>query len=258
MAKTLHYHVDLLRKHCRICGSKFAGTKYDCASFTSELQQCFNVYVESDEIDMHPDKFCKNCKRAIERNHSSTPVRVRKVPVCIEWRKHSRNECVVCEYYGKRGRKKKVVTTTNITQSHLGPIPHGKINEVDVTTGHAATANSIMHRVNEVCGAKYRAKEPLHQARFSGYNSTDLDCQICKETLDQPVQLLCQRNHLFCSDCLKEWLRTSPTCPLCRVTVTAISVTAIPVALKNIIQVNKQLKFLSKKKKSKKHMALRN
>lgn len=40
----------------------------------------------------------------------------------------------------------------------------------------------------------------------------ELVCSICSELLWIPLRTKC--NHAFCSSCIREWLRTSPTCPL--------------------------------------------
>jgi len=44
------------------------------------------------------------------------------------------------------------------------------------------------------------------------------DCSICQGQLDGPISLPC--GHLFCEECVSEWLDREPTCPLCRSQVT--------------------------------------
>jgi hypothetical protein len=41
------------------------------------------------------------------------------------------------------------------------------------------------------------------------------DCPICMVHPRAPVRTRC--NHIFCFECIAEWARTNPTCPLCRV-----------------------------------------
>ena len=43
------------------------------------------------------------------------------------------------------------------------------------------------------------------------------DCTICQDRLSDPVILRC--NHIFCEDCVSEWLDRESTCPLCRAIV---------------------------------------
>ncbi|XP_070575345.1 uncharacterized protein [Ptychodera flava] len=47
-------------------------------------------------------------------------------------------------------------------------------------------------------------------------------CPICKEVLDGPVQIVC--GHIYCSECLREWVSASTTvsrCPICRFGITS-------------------------------------
>ncbi|KAH9702989.1 RING-type domain-containing protein [Citrus sinensis] len=42
-------------------------------------------------------------------------------------------------------------------------------------------------------------------------------CAICQEKMHAPILLQCK--HLFCEDCVSEWLERERTCPLCRALV---------------------------------------
>lgn len=39
-------------------------------------------------------------------------------------------------------------------------------------------------------------------------------CSICRDILNDPVQ--CRSGHLFCRNCIKQWLAKHPNCPTCR------------------------------------------
>lgn len=57
------------------------------------------------------------------------------------------------------------------------------------------------------------------------------DCSICMNTLRRPVILPC--NHMFCEDCIGEWLQDHSSCPLCRLHLSpnADSLQAMPAAV---------------------------
>ncbi|XP_025417843.1 uncharacterized RING finger protein T02C1.1-like isoform X2 [Sipha flava] len=43
---------------------------------------------------------------------------------------------------------------------------------------------------------------------------SDFTCSICLDTFKKPSVLECK--HVFCYKCLKDWLSTKRTCPMCR------------------------------------------
>ncbi|XP_077998240.1 uncharacterized protein LOC144451311 [Glandiceps talaboti] len=62
-----------------------------------------------------------------------------------------------------------------------------------------------------------------------------MDCLICKEVLDEPVQLICEGNHIFCAPCIAEWVQNSPSCPICRKSITETSVLSVPTHFINLL-----------------------
>lgn len=44
-------------------------------------------------------------------------------------------------------------------------------------------------------------------------------CPICQEPVELGIRLDC--SHIFCEECIAEWLERGPTCPMCRATVKA-------------------------------------
>lgn len=42
-------------------------------------------------------------------------------------------------------------------------------------------------------------------------------CAICQESMESPLKLRCR--HMFCEECISEWLERDTTCPLCRAVV---------------------------------------
>jgi hypothetical protein len=43
-----------------------------------------------------------------------------------------------------------------------------------------------------------------------------LKCSICNQPFVRPVSTNCKKRHKFCRHCIEEWLRRSPSCPICR------------------------------------------
>lgn len=43
------------------------------------------------------------------------------------------------------------------------------------------------------------------------------ECPICQDSLRSPIRLVC--GHLYCEDCVEEWLARESTCPMCRTVV---------------------------------------
>ena len=42
-------------------------------------------------------------------------------------------------------------------------------------------------------------------------------CSICHDTFNEPIKIQC--GHIFCENCLEEWLARDRTCPICRSTI---------------------------------------
>jgi len=64
----------------------------------------------------------------------------------------------------------------------------------------------------------------LHQPLYGRYASADdltddTTCSICHDDVSNPVILSCK--HIFCEDCVCEWLERERTCPLCRAVVSS-------------------------------------
>ena len=81
-AGTVDRHVDLLPLVRRVGGSKFSSlsrdTRYLAKYFSSELQACFGVDVQSDVASVHTPFTCVVCQRLLAQT-SSPDVTVRAV-----------------------------------------------------------------------------------------------------------------------------------------------------------------------------------
>ena len=72
--------------------------------------------------------------------------------------------------------------------------------------------------------------------RFSkdGGVNEDLICQICHGVFVEPTQTPC--SHLFCKECIEEWLQQNETCPSDRSFLCSQLLVQAPVAIQNIIE----------------------
>ena len=61
----------------------------------------------------------------------------------------------------------------------------------------------------------------------------DLICQICHGVFVDPVQTPCR--HLFCKQCIEEWIQQNETCPSDRSFLCTQLLTKAPFAIQNII-----------------------
>ncbi|ESN94976.1 hypothetical protein HELRODRAFT_179816 [Helobdella robusta] len=70
---------------------------------------------------------------------------------------------------------------------------------------------------------------------FSSSNSAEsmdrLTCSICMEVVRHPKETPCE--HTFCQKCLMDWIKISPTCPICRQPMQARDVKDAPRRLKS-------------------------
>jgi hypothetical protein len=68
---------------------------------------------------------------------------------------------------------------------------------------------------------------------FEGEIDQELVCSICMEVFDEPVQD--EEEHMFCKDCIYEWLKNNARCPLDRKDLFTCSLKKAPRVLVNLI-----------------------
>ena len=49
-----------------------------------------------------------------------------------------------------------------------------------------------------------------------GLEITPTECSVCFETIDINKKVTTDCDHTFCITCFFKWMRTNPTCPICR------------------------------------------
>lgn len=61
--------------------------------------------------------------------------------------------------------------------------------------------------------SKYDRKKSIEQKLKK---IQDENCSICYSPLENPTKIDCDCHQLFCRDCITEWIKQNPVCPLCR------------------------------------------
>ena len=69
--------------------------------------------------------------------------------------------------------------------------------------------------------------------QFEGETPEELICSICTGVLARPVTTHC--DHLFCSECIHDWLRENNTCPIDRTHLRPCMLKPAPRAIRNLI-----------------------
>ena len=106
-------HLSFLRTACRLCG-KVLSRKSDFADkslFKNELLNQFQINIEEDLEEIHPNSICAGCKQSLYRIRGNTDVHAKvstsKRPYL--WTSHSEGNCP-CNKKA-RGRPPKSVDT---------------------------------------------------------------------------------------------------------------------------------------------------
>ncbi|KAI3666793.1 hypothetical protein L6452_41830 [Arctium lappa] len=80
---------------------------------------------------------------------------------------------------------------------------------------------SLVEKVQSLsCALKALSHEEIHYGTYATTEQVDEGgeiCAICQDKMHAPVMLCCR--HIFCDDCVSEWLEREKTCPLCRAVV---------------------------------------
>ncbi|KAI9018495.1 hypothetical protein CLU79DRAFT_290752 [Phycomyces nitens] len=47
----------------------------------------------------------------------------------------------------------------------------------------------------------------------------DLFCGLCQDLLDEPIQVRCPEDHIFCKQCITNYIEQNDVCPFCQTTI---------------------------------------
>ena len=196
-------HQKKLEDLCRVCGQKLqkskgtVSSKFECQKWKDFLAENFQIFVEKDLEEIHPQYFCHACY--------AHPDRRNVVPAI--WITHYDDNCSVCtrtREIKKGGRPKKV--RRGRKPDLAGPSkallnPPQDLQDLDTLTKDMPSLRS------DNFSERFSFPEDLRK---------DLLCPVCIQILEKPVETTCQ--HHFCVECMKGVIDSGQrgSCPVCK------------------------------------------
>lgn len=134
--------------------------------------------------------------------------------------------------YRKQGQMLRLVEYSLLLYRALLPVPvwyrfflneeYGSLFSALITGLYLTfKLTSLVEKVQSLSSAlKALSHEEIHYGTYATTEQVDESgeiCAICQDKMHTPVMLCCR--HLFCEDCVSEWLEREKTCPLCRAVV---------------------------------------
>lgn len=231
MQSSWDFHQKYISNACRVCGfyrgekRKEQFHKLSDSTVSCLVSSVFEVNVSDDNQNVHPTHLCNNCY-AICLNTQKDPF-YKTVREVVSWNEHENGDCSVCKNYAKKlrgGRKRKLSKG------------RGRPKESKSLTG----AKSVADKQGSFSLPPNIIPPPIVEKmpELSRFHSPpeDLRCPICKEVLSRPVQSNCQ--HLFCFECLQEWLYhagNQANCPSCLQTLVSTDFSQVPRVIMNVL-----------------------
>ena len=209
--KILYLHVRGTMEHrsqlescCRVCGNTLQPSKSkSCGAYCDLLGEAYGLDCAADLEQVHPPHFCCSCyqraRRLSQAKKSGTPYTSSLSP--FVWSPHSSDSCCICDFFASTscgGRKRK---------------------ETKMRGRPAQGSKYTCHRAARELGVvSFGATGPLTPSRFCtppALSLVEVQCPLCGNVLDGPVQLTCGK--LVCSHCLCIWAEQRKSeCPGCQ------------------------------------------
>ena len=186
-------HMIALESLCRVCGGPINQPR-PCKDHSEALYAAFNVDPAADRPQIHPRCFCKRCYSVLQRYNKAEEdgkVFLHSVEP-VEWCAHSAGFCSVCEVIE--------------TKRKGGRPPKARKGRGRPTT---STSSDLRNALAEAIKCAPPSYFPKNQKRAFlstipprlGLNTSDVECSICWELLDRPVQTQC--GSVICLMCVK-------------------------------------------------------
>eukprot|EP00117_Sycon_ciliatum_P000806 scpid26705/ scgid6721/ E3 ubiquitin-protein ligase NRDP1; RING finger protein 41 len=246
-------HIKKLEQVCRISGGKFTkqdrSTRYSVAERAGEIQACFKINVLNDQPGIHPEFFCRTCKKVLDRYSKASSSFVTRGGGCgsssIEWVAHKRTGCSVCDTLSRPGRAATKDTTprlidkcddasecpqatqdqtVNPQSSHEKQAGTQTSTDVDVDIEDQSGVDVDITEVQKKATPPYQAGIALDGSRFT-HDVSYAACPICRLVTDPAIEAPCCKQ-VFCLPCIYQWLQGSTKCPYCRSALMASQLTS--------------------------------
>jgi hypothetical protein len=215
----MEYHMNGLKKACRVCGGRLYKAKgrqrcHLVEEHKEELAEVFNIDVSRDSEDTHPLSFCQPCRAFMASWHSrggNAPA-VGRVSSC-KWKCHSEPQCMVrarpclplslsvyvnrqvCQYFEDNHRD------------------GGHKSKSGIGRPKKNTPKELISRLTQMAPTSFFPALPFSIPPPTAHNT--IGCAICLHYLDRPIELGC--GELVCLLCCTKWLTTDDRgqCPCC-------------------------------------------
>lgn len=182
-------HIKELENLCRVCGGPVKQNRL-CKDHQAALESVFSIDITADKSNVHPKKFCKRCYAVISRSSKAEAEgriylhAVEPAERCV----HVGEDCMVCG---------------NISSKQKGGRPpkgrkrRGRSSSDDMHT--------ILTEAQKLAPPSFFPEKQDRPSQFTstaiGLQSADVQCPICQELLDQPLQLQC--GSVVCNTCIQ-------------------------------------------------------
>ena len=182
-------HIQAIESLCRVCGGPVKQNRA-CKDHQVAIQAVFSIDTTKDCDNIHPKKLCKKCYAVLSRHNKAVAeerVYLHSVQP-VEWRVHDAENCSVCESVTnkkKGGRPPK-------RRKGRGRPSSGDFRSALLDVKHIAPSSFF---------SEMTSRPPHHIPASLGLNPQDVECPICLEFLDQPLQTSC--GTVICLSCIQ-------------------------------------------------------